>query len=64
MKLSTPRLETLVWALIYGGLIAACVGVALVRGGEAYGSAVVVAGAVVAAVGVVLVWIRSRVREP
>ena len=64
MKLSAARLDVLVWALMYGGLIGVCVGVALQRNGEAYGWGVGVAGALVVAAGIVLLWVRSRVREP
>ena len=66
MKLTAARLGTLVWASIYGGLIAAAIGVALARSGETYGVGVgvVVAGAVLVAIGAVLVWVRSRRPEP
>ena len=64
MKLSAARLGVLVWSLVYGGLLAGAVGVALARGGETYGSAVVAAAALLVAIGGVLVWVRSRLREP
>jgi succinate-acetate transporter protein len=64
LKLTAARLDVLVWSFIYGGLIAAVVGLALARNGETYGIGVVVAGAVLVAIGAVLVWIRSRLIEP
>jgi hypothetical protein len=54
------RVEALIWMLIYGGLLAAGVGIALVRDGAPYGVGVVVAAAIVVAIGVALVWVRSR----
>jgi len=53
----------LVWALMYGGLLGVGLGVALLHTGEAFGWGVVVAGAVVVAIGILLLWVRSRMRE-
>jgi hypothetical protein len=64
LKLTAARLDVLVWSSIYGGLLAAVVGFALARNGETYGTGVVVAGAVLVAIGVVLIWVRSRLAEP
>ena len=64
MKLSVARLDVLIWALMYGGLFGVGLGVALQRTGETYGWGVIVAGAVVVAIGIVLLWVRSRLREP
>ncbi len=43
--ISAKRIGTLIWVLIYGGLFAVGIGVALERAGESYGSAVIVVGA-------------------
>ena len=63
MKLRPARLEALIWALIYGGLIVAAVGIALERNGAAYGRGIVAVGALAVAAGIVLVWVRSRLPE-
>ncbi|HNW01095.1 MAG TPA: hypothetical protein PKH04_03405 [Burkholderiaceae bacterium] len=57
------RLERLIWTLIYGGLMAVILGVFMERGGAESGSTVSIAGVVVAVVGVVLIYVRSRLRE-
>ena len=60
MKLSTGRIELLVWVLIYGGLLLCGLGIALARGGQAWGTGIGVVGVVAALAGAVLVWVRSR----
>ena len=63
MKLSVGRIETLVWALVYGGLLVFGLGVALSRGGLDYGWSVSIAGIVLAVAGVVLIYLRSRMAD-
>jgi hypothetical protein len=59
----TPqRLDVWIWVLIFGGLLAVGLGLAIERRSSALGWTVVVVGAVVALVGAVLVWVRSRTR--
>ena len=60
--MSVARIESLIWVLVYGGLFAICLGVALQRRGEAYGWGVAAVGGVAVATGAVLVWVRSRMR--
>ncbi len=60
MKPST--VEKLVWVLIYGGLLGAGLGLSLQRSHAGLGWTLVVAGAVLAAIGVVLIYVRSRMR--
>ncbi|MCJ0763276.1 hypothetical protein [Variovorax terrae] len=57
------RLQKLIWILIYGGLLAAVLGLATEREDDALGWSLVVAGSVVAAAGFTLIWVRSRLRE-
>jgi hypothetical protein len=58
--MSVARLDKLIWALIYGGLLVAAVGLAL-RGSEAVlGWSLVGGGGVLAVVGACLVVVRSR----
>ena len=63
MKSTAARLETWIWILIYGGLAVLSVGFALQQQGRPYGAAVMLAGALAAAVGVVLIWVRSRIGD-
>jgi hypothetical protein len=63
LKLSPARVEAWVWILIYGGLIVLSVGFALQQQGRAYGIGVMLAGALVAAIGCVLIWVRSRMSD-
>jgi hypothetical protein len=57
-------LEVWVWVLIYGGLLAVGLGLALQRQGDAaLGWTLVLVGGIVAAVGVVLIWVRSRMKD-
>ena len=58
MRAST--VETLVWLLIYGGLLLGGVGLFVDREGSALGIVMVVVGAVALLAGIVLVWVRSR----
>ena len=64
MSISTRRLGTLIWVLIYGGLFLVGVGVALERSGESYGWTFIGAGLVAVAAGCALVWVRSRMPGP
>lgn len=54
------RMHQLIWALVYGGLITLVLGLATARVDEALGWALFTAGSVLAAVGVVLIGVRSR----
>jgi hypothetical protein len=58
--MTTPTLEKLIWILIYGGLLVLSLGLFVLRQDRAFGSTLIGAGAVAAAVGAVLIWIRSR----
>ena len=54
------RLEKWIWILIYGGLFAIILGIATGRADEAFGWSFAVPGAVLAIIGVVLIYVRSR----
>lgn len=66
--MATPRtvawIERLIWTLIYGGLFTAVIGLATRSRDETTGWSLVILGALVAGVGAVLVWVRSRLDEP
>lgn len=55
--------ETLVWVLMYGGLLGVGLGIALQRSEPALGWALIVTGSVLAAAGVVLIYVRSRMKD-
>lgn len=61
---SVGRIEVLIWVLIYGGLIAVGLGLSIRGSDPALGWSIVVFGAIVAAVGAVLVVVRSRMKAP
>ena len=63
MKLDAARLDALVWTFVFGGLLVVGLGISLQRGGAPYGGTVAVAGALLVAAGVVLLWLRSRIRD-
>ena len=58
--ISTPALDKLIWVLIYGGLIAACLGLFVRSQDEGLGWTLLSVGLLAAAVGAMLVWLRSR----
>jgi uncharacterized membrane protein len=59
----TPqRLETLIWVLIYGGLLAVVFGLFVQRSLPATGWSLVVVGSAVTVAGAVGVWVRSRMK--
>ena len=57
------RLDALVWVLIYGGLFAAVLGFASRHDSPSTGWALMGGGAATSAVGVVLIWVRSRLSD-
>jgi hypothetical protein len=64
LNFAAARLDVLVWAFVFVGLLVVGLGVSLQRGGAPYGWAVAVAGALFVTAGGVLVWLRSRIRDP
>jgi hypothetical protein len=61
--MSTQKLEVAIWALIFGGLVVLGLGIAVQRSDTALGWGLVALGAVAAAVGVVLIIVRSRIPD-
>ncbi len=55
-------LHRVIWILIYGGLLTLITGIALERSTPGEGSTMVLAGGVLAVLGVVLIYLRSRIR--
>ncbi|HSQ71307.1 MAG TPA: hypothetical protein VLM87_02695 [Rubrivivax sp.] len=62
MKLSNEVLDRLVWLLIYSGLLLVGLGVFLARSDAVVGWVIATAGALDAAAGALLLWVRSRRR--
>ena len=58
--MQVKQVEKWVWLLIYGGLLGVSLGWFLRPGSEAAGWSLMVAGAVVAAIGVLMIYLRSR----
>ena len=55
-------LEKWIWVLIYGGLLLLILGIATGRSNEAIGWSVAMPGVALAVVGVVLIYVRSRLQ--
>jgi len=64
LSVSTQRIGTLIWVLIFGGLFVVGMGIALERSGQSYGWGFIGVGGVAVAAGCVLVWVRSRMVGP
>ena len=60
MKFTIARVDVLLWALIYGGLLVFAVGLALRGFDPALAPGISIAGLVLATGGAVLIWVRSR----
>lgn len=61
--MTVQRIEALVWVLIYGGLLAVCLGWFLSPARGPWGELLSTGGAIAAAAGVVLIVVRSRMKE-
>jgi len=61
MKAAT--VETLVWVLIYGGLLTLGLGLSVERTDEGLGYGIAVGGGLVAAIGFALIYVRSRMKN-
>ena len=56
--------EVLVWVLIYGGLAILSLGVFVTSRSEGLGLGFMLGGGIVALIGVVLIYVRSRMKNP
>lgn len=61
MKVST--VDTLIWVLVYGGLILVGLGLSVQRSSVGLGYGVAILGGVVTVVGFALIYVRSRMKE-
>lgn len=63
--MNAKTIETLAWVLIYSGLLVAVLGLFLRRTEVVLGSVIIATGLLDMAAGVVLIWLRSRMKgEP
>jgi hypothetical protein len=60
--MKTSTLDTLIWVLVYGGLLVVCFGIAVQRTAGPLGTSMMVGGGVVAVVGFALIYVRSRMK--
>ena len=63
LSMRNATLQKLIWVLIYGGLLAVLLGLSIQKADDALGWPIVVAGALLAAVGAVLIFIRARRKD-
>lgn len=62
---TVARLHTLIWVLIYGGLLTLVLGLTVQRSDDALGWSMLVGGGLVAAAGFALIYLRSKMKvEP
>ena len=61
--MSTQRIEALTWVLIYGGLISLCLGWFMTPQQGPWGELMISGGVAAAIVGVVLIVVRSRMKD-
>jgi hypothetical protein len=61
--MKTSTVDTLIWVLIYGGLLAVGLGLYVQRTESTLGTTVVAVGGVVAAIGFALIYVRSRMKD-
>jgi len=58
-----PLVEKLVWVYVYAGLILLGLGLAVQRSASTIGWTIAAIGAVSIVIGIVLVWVRSRMKQ-
>lgn len=61
--MSNAALQKLIWVLIYGGLLGVVLGLSIQKSDDPLGWSIVVGGALSAAVGAVLLFVRSRRKD-
>ena len=61
--MTSRRIDTWVWVLIYLGMILIGLGLSLLRGDAALGWIIASIGAALVVAGIVLIWMRSRMKS-
>ena len=64
LKMSTRHIATLTWVLIFGGILSLALGLVVSRSDAVLGWGIAGAAIVAIVVGVVLIWVRSRMEAP
>ena len=62
LLLNSKRLHTLIWVLVYGGLLTLVLGLSVQRSDDDLGWSMVAAGLVLALLGFALVFVRARMK--
>ena len=62
LLLTSQRLYTIIWVLVYGGLLTLVLGLSVQRSDDDLGWSMVAAGLVVALLGFALVFVRARMK--
>ena len=62
LLLHSKRLHTLIWVLVYGGLLTLVLGLSVQRSDDDLGWSMVAAGFTVALLGFALVFVRARMK--
>jgi hypothetical protein len=62
LLLTSQRLHTIIWVLVYGGLLTLVLGLSVRRSDDDLGWSMVAAGLVVALLGFALVFVRARMK--
>jgi hypothetical protein len=64
LKMSAKRIATLTWVLIFGGILSLALGLVMSRSDAVLGWSIAGVAIVAVVVGVVLIWVRSRMEAP
>jgi len=62
--MSAAALDKLIWTLIFGGLLLFSLGLFVQQGASLFGWSFTLVGAALAVTGAVLIWVRSRMKDP
>jgi len=62
LLLTSQRLHTIIWVLVYGGLLTLVLGLSVQRSDDDLGWSMVAAGLVLALLGFALVFVRARMK--
>jgi hypothetical protein len=58
------RIQKWIWVLVYGGIVLFSLGLAVQRNDAGVGWGIAAAGTASIVVGIVLIWVRSRLKNP
>ena len=61
--MKTSTVDTLIWALVYGGLILVGLGFSVQRADNGLGYGLAIVGSLATVVGFALIYVRSRMKE-